>query len=133
MHGFQSNVEGDRAGLSKGKLVIIPLQLSVQGLFTVNDKLIPYVEGGLGYYITRFTIDSSIVNRIEKVKNAFGLHAGVGFTYCLQKNIAVSVNAKYCLVKTSGTWRFFTAQISGDIPGINLNSFLFATGVLFLF
>ncbi len=57
---FQSDVGGDPEALSKGKLSVIPIQLSLQARFPISSRFVPYLLGGGGYYLNRFTVDKEI-------------------------------------------------------------------------
>lgn len=130
--GLQSIIQGDPSGLSKGKLLVVPFHFNLQARFPVSEKITPFIEGGAGYYLVRFTIDPSILNRVEEVRNAAGLHLGGGVYFFIQKNLILKTQLGYSLVKTSGTWRLTTVELSGEISDINLSAFIFSTGLVFL-
>ena len=51
----------DVTKLSKGKLAVMPLQLSLMARFPVGAKIVPYVAAGGGYYLNSFTLDAALV------------------------------------------------------------------------
>ena len=57
---FQSDVEGNPEALSKGKLSVIPIQLSIQARFPISWRFLPYLLGGGGYYLNRINLDKEI-------------------------------------------------------------------------
>lgn len=142
---FQSNVEEDPAALSKGKLSVLPIQLSMQARFPIGDKFVPYVLGGGGYYLNSFTIDKQIADNWnelsfdieEKAKNALGFQFGAGIDYFLNQNIALNADFRYCIAKFKGTWSL-TDQVSGtvvsgNIENLNLNTIILGAGLKFYF
>ncbi|MFQ6083359.1 MAG: OmpW family outer membrane protein [Candidatus Aminicenantia bacterium] len=142
---FQSNVEEDPEALSKGKLSAIPIQLSIQGRFPINNQFVPYVLGGAGYYLNSFTFDEDLTDAWdalgfdieEKVENTTGFHFGAGIDYFFTDNIALNADIRYCIVKTKGSWTI-TDQIGGtetseDLEDLNLNSIMFGVGLKFFF
>ena len=142
---FQSDVEGNPEALSKGKLSIIPIQLSIQARFPIAGQFVPYLLGGGGYYLNRFTLDKEISDSWdalgfdieEKVENAIGYHFGAGIDLFFAKNIALNADIRYCLAKIKGSW-ILTDQIigieaSGNLEDLNLNSLMLGVGLKFCF
>lgn len=139
---FRSIIESDMValgsqGLSNGKLAIFPVQLSLQGRFPLKNQIVPYAVTGIGYYLNNFSLEDKSFNQEEKVKNALGFHLGGGIDYFFKENIALNVDLRYCLVKSSGTWSrrdpVSGARISGEIVKINLNSLMLGVGVKYFF
>lgn len=142
---FQSEVTGAGDSLSAGKLTAMPLQLSLQVRWPVFSQLTLYVSGGGGYYLNKFALDPEVVNDWnalnfdveEKIDNAYGFHAGAGFDFFIVRKIAVNIDFKYCLVKTSGSWtltdRTSSVGTSGDIADINLDAIMLAAGIKIFF
>jgi hypothetical protein len=134
---FQSDVEGDPVSLSKGKLSVMPIQLSIQARFPIAGRLHPYLLGGGGYYLNRFNLDQEIIdawdalgfNLEEKVENAIGYHLGAG--------IALNADARYCIAKIKGSWtltdQIIGTETSGVIENLNLDSLIFGGGLKFYF
>jgi outer membrane protein W len=142
---FQSNVEGDPVALSKGRLSVMPIQVSIQARFPISNRLLPYLIGGGGYYVNKFILDQEIIdawdalgfNIEEKVENAIGYHLGAGIDLFLTKNVALNVDARYCMAKIKGSWtltdQIIGAETSGDLENLNLNSLIFGGGLKFYF
>jgi len=142
---FQSNVEGDPESLSKGKLSIIPIQLSLQARFPAGVKFFPYIGGGVGYYLNTFTLDEDLIEEWdalgfvieEKVENAIGFHFGGGIDLFFTESIALNVDFRYCIAKTTGSWtltdQFSPIEISGDLEKLSLNSIMLGAGLKFCF
>ena len=142
---FQNDVEGSADGLSKGRLSVVPIQLSIQVRLPVTQGFIPYVLGGGGYYLNSFELDGEIVGTWdalgfdveEKIDHSFGYHFGAGFDVFISGNIALSANVRYCLVQAKGSWSL-TDQIGGtstqgSIENLNLNTIIFGAGLKFCF
>ncbi len=142
---FQSDVEGNPEALSKGKLSVIPIQLSIQARFPISWRFLPYLLGGGGYYLNRFNLDREIIDAWdalgfdieEKVENAIGYHFGAGIDLFITKNIALNADIRYFIAKIKGSWTL-TDQIigtenSGSLENLNLNSLIFGGGLKFYF
>lgn len=142
---FQSDVEGDPEALSKGKLSVMPIQISIQARFPISWRFIPYLLGGGGYYLNRFNLDEEITDAWdalgfdleEKVENAIGYHLGAGIDLFITKNIALSADVRYCIAKIKCSWtltdQIIGIETSGDIEDLNLNSLIFGGGLKFYF
>jgi outer membrane protein W len=142
---FQSDVEGNPEALSKGKLSVIPIQLSIQARFPISWRFLPYLLGGGGYYLNRFNLDEEIIDAWdalgfdieEKVENSIGYHFGAGIDLFITKNIALNADVRYFIAKIKGSWTL-TDQIigtenSGSLEDLNLNSLIFGGGLKFYF
>jgi len=135
----------DVSKLSKGKLAVMPLQLSLIGRFPVGAKLVPYVAAGGGYYLNSFTLDASIVKSWddlgfdleEAIDNAFGFHLGAGLDYFVKPNIAVGASVKYCLAKAKGSWtmkdQVSSEETEGTLSDLKLNALVFGVGLKYFF
>ncbi len=142
---FQSAVEGDPEALSKGKLSIMPIQLSIQAKFRISSRLFPYILGGGGYYLNKFDLDEEIIaawdalgfDLEEKVENAVGYHVGAGIDLFITKNIALNADVRYFITQIKGSWtltdQIMGIETSGDIENLNLNSLIFGGGLKFYF
>jgi opacity protein-like surface antigen len=142
---FQSDVEGNPEALSKGKLSVIPIQLSIQAIFPISWRFLPYLLGGGGYYLNRFNLDEEIIDAWdalgfdieEKVENAIGYHFGAGIDLFITKNIALNADVRYFITTIKGSWTL-TDQIigtenSGSLEDLNLNSLILGGGLKFYF
>jgi len=135
----------DATKLSKGKLAVMPLQLSLIGRFPVGAKLVPYVAAGGGYYLNSFTLDAALVQSWdglgidleEAIDNAFGFHFGAGVDYYVKPNIAITAGVKYCLAKTKGSWtmkdQVSSEETTGTLPDLKLNALVFGAGLKYFF
>jgi outer membrane protein W len=142
---FQSNVEGDPEGLSKGKLSMMPIELSLQARFPISGRFVPYLLGGGDYYLNRFALDKEIIDAWsalgfdmeEKMDNFIGYHIGAGIDLFFTENIALNFDCRYCIAKTKGSWiltdQISGAQASGSLENLNLNSLMFGGGLKFCF
>lgn len=142
---FKGNVENDPEALSKGKLTIIPLQLSLLWRFPITKKLTPYVLAGGSYFLNSFTLDSVVVNGwnavgftiAEKVDMTFGFHFGVGLEFALGKALSAVVDMRYCLAKAKGSWSMkdnkSTIEANGTFNNLKLNSVMLAVGLKYFF
>jgi opacity protein-like surface antigen len=131
--------------LSKGKLAVMPLQLSLMARFPVGDKIVPYVAAGGGYYLNSFTLDAAIVKSWddlgidldEAIDNAFGFHFGAGLDFFVNPNIAITAGVKYCLAKTKGSWtmkeQVSSEETTGTLPDLKLNALVFGAGLKYFF
>lgn len=142
---FQGNVEGDPEGLSKGKLTVTPVQLSIQGRFPINDRVIPYLATGGDYYLNSFSIDSEIANSwdalgfdiSEKTENNMGFHFGVGLDFLFSRAVGLNADFKYCLANTKGSWELTdqvsSTKTSGSLEKLKLNPIIFSVGLKYFF
>ena len=143
---FGSGVQGSNEGLSKGKLTVIPIQLSLQGRYPVNEgRLMPYLELGGGYYLNSFAVDSDLVDdweRVgfaleEKVEGAFGFHFGAGLDFFLSRNFSLGLGFKYCLVRMNGSWSLTdnagSTEVTGDLEDLKLSPLTIALRLRFVF
>jgi len=138
-------VEGDPEALSKGKLSVMPIQLSIQARFPISWRFLPYLVGGGGYYLNRFNLDQEITDAWdalgfdieEKVENAIGYHIGAGIDLFISKNIALNADVRYFITKIKGSWtltdQIIGTETSGDLEDLNLNSLVFGGGLKFYF
>lgn len=142
---FQSDVEGDAAGLSKGKLTVMPIQLSIQIRFPANPQFIPYVHGGGGFYMNSFTVDSTVTDDWEglgftieeEVENKIGFHFGAGIDYFFTENIAFNADFRYCIATTKGSWTITdtvgSTSATGSLEDLKLGGIMFGGGLKFCF
>lgn len=131
---FGFSVEGSADGLSKGKLTVIPIQMSLQGRFPVGGgRLTPFLEAGGGFYLNSFAVNAGLAEsweRIgfaleEKVEGALGFHFGAGLDYFLGPNLSLGLGLKYGLAKMKGSWSLTDiaggTEMSGDLGSLDLN------------
>ncbi len=143
---FGSNVEGSEDGLSKGKLTVIPIQLSLQGRFPLSGgRLMPFVELGGGYFLNSFTVDSELAgdwDRVgftleEKVEGSVGFHFGAGLDYFLSRNFSLGFGLKYCLAKMKGSWSLTDiaggTEVGGDLKDLDLSPLMIGIRLRYIF
>lgn len=141
---FRSGVKQSFPLLSKGTIYYVPFQLSF--LWRVPLKrIVPYVSLGGNYYIANFVLDAETYKTWsllgfdigETIRNMFGFHFGAGLDFFLGENIALNIDMKYNVAKTSGTWSMkdllSDVSTSGDIKNIKLNSLFILAGLKLLF
>ncbi len=142
---YQSQLEGSSQGLSRGKLAVFPIFLSLKGRYPLNERLAPYAVIGAGYFFNSFVLCDCIQSEwntvgfdvTEEVENSAGFHVGVGLDYFVMPNFSVNIDIRYLMSKTKGSWSF-TDQIggtavSGSLDDLNLNTLVLGIGVKFFF
>jgi len=143
---FGPTVEPSEEGLNKGKLSIMPIQLSLQGRFPISGgRLMPYVEFGGGYYLNKFTLDGDFAGDWEavgftveeEVKSSIGFHFGGGLDFYVMRNLSIGFGLKYCLAKMDGSWSLTddasSTEASGALEGLKLNPLTFGLRIRFIF
>jgi opacity protein-like surface antigen len=143
---FEPKVEASDEGLSKGKLSILPIQLSLQGRYPLSGgRLMPYLELGAGYYLNNFAVDGDLAGNWErvgftleeKVKSAMGFHFGAGLDFYVIRNLSLGLGFKYCLAKMKGSWSLTdiasSTEVSGDLSGLKLDPIMFGLRVRYIF
>ena len=136
VHYFNTRVNGRPLGLSAGDLSVIPVQLSIQKRFLLQEKTFGYISGGIGYYFTSFSVGDTSMSREETAESTLGFHVGAGVEYFIKKNLALKLDMKYCIASTSGSWSFIdpvTGSESGPIDEIKLDTFLLGIAITFFF
>lgn len=142
--GFKSGVKQSFPLLSKGVISYVPFQLSFIWRVPLK-RIMPYVSLGGNYYITNFVLDAETYNTWsllgfdvgETIKNMFGFHCGAGLDFFLGDNIAINIDLKYNVAKTSVTWYMkdllSDLAASGGTNNIKLNSLFILAGLKFYF
>ena len=142
---FQTNVEASQESLSKGKLSVIPITISIQGRFPTKSHITPYILAGGSYYFNKFYLDNEIISSwngigfdiAEKVENSMGFHFGAGIDFFIIENIALNIDARYYIAESKGIWtladQVSNTEISGDLEKLNLNSIIFGVGLKLYF
>lgn len=142
---YQSGLEGHPEGLSRGKLTVFPFFLTVKGRYPLGERLAPYAVVGIGYYFNSFKLCDCIKNDWaslgfdvkEEVGNSLGFQVGAGCEYFVLPYLAVSLDVRYLLSNSKGSWSFVDqvsgGAVSGDIEDLNLNTLVLGLGVKFFF
>jgi len=147
---FQSAVdepaEADReTALSKGKLAVMPVQLSLVVRFPLSPSLTPYVLAGGGYFLNNYTLDSGVQGDweglgftiSEKIENSIGFHFGVGLDVFMGSKLAIGAVVKYCMSTTKGKWTMNETvskiEASGELKDLKLKPFIVGLGLKYFF
>lgn len=141
----QSEVQENPAGLSKGKITITPIGLSIQGRFPLGKHFVPYIVGGGSYWVNKFTIDANTISPWrtlgfeikEEVENSWGFHFGAGIDFFITKKIAINGDIRYFNVNSKGTWRLSeqitNIEVTNGLENINFSSVMIGMGLKFFF
>ncbi len=112
-HYFKTDVKGDSFEL--GELTVMPLMLTGQFRLTPIGPVIPYVGGGVGYYINEFDESSEAKDKAEvkdiDIDNSLGLHINAGLDWFLTDDFALNLDARYIWTE---------ADIEGEEEGSNV-------------
>jgi outer membrane protein W len=129
---YRVNVKEDALELSVGKLLMVPIQLSLQGHFPLKNNFILYLICGLGYYLNNYSSRAITIPEMdEKVNNSLGIHFGGGVDYFFHKNIALSADLCFCRVEPNVSITYLGERwLMGDV---NLSSFILGIGVKYFF
>lgn len=131
--------------ISKGKLAVIPMQISLMARFPVGAKIVPYVTGGAGYYLNKFTLDRNLVKTWsdlgldlnETIDHAVGYHIGAGLDYFFNPRIAIAANVKYCRFTAKGSWTLTDTGTdivaSGKLSNLKLGAIILGIGMKYAF
>lgn len=141
----QSNTVSSQEGLSKGKLSIIPVLLSLKFRFPIKQLFIPYIGIGGNYSFNKFSIATDTVsawnklgfNIIENVENAIGFSIDAGLDYLITKNVALNIELNYFNVKIEGNWiiedQITDIEESGNLKNSSLNTVFIGGGLRIYF
>ena len=130
-------------GLPAGRLSMFPFRATLRVQMWRFGGAKPYLGGGGGMYITRFTLDSSVVEELARVgfagsvnvDPAFSLHASAGVEW-QRDRLHFGVDVKYVFGKAD-VQSNVVDQVSGDVfretSELKLNGFWIAGGLRFAF
>jgi outer membrane protein W len=142
---FQGAVPGETNGLSKGRLITMPIQLSLQVRIPVGSRIVPYILGGGGYFLNDFKIDSTIASGWsavgftinEDIEGSAGFHFGTGLDFLLSSHVGLNVDVRYSFTAAKGTWKLIdkygVAQETGSLPDLKINPLAAGLGIRFGF
>lgn len=132
---FESSVTASADGLSAGRLALMPLEIAVEARFPLGDgKLAAFGGFGGGFGFTSFTLDSTSAAGwtavgfavAEKVQSTACLCAAAGLEYAVSRTSVLRLEARYRLMKPSGTWSITDLlsgeKISGTLDKLSLDS-----------
>jgi opacity protein-like surface antigen len=109
------------------------------------DKIAPYIEGGIGYYLNSYEIVSTIVDAwnalgftvADGVDPSLGYHAGAGLDFLITNNLAANLDFKYIILNPDGSYSITdqgtSTEATGEIGGINFSTFTVALGIKYFF
>jgi len=142
---FNVNVERDPAGLNKGKLTGMPVQLSFLGRWPIGSHFIPYAAAGFGIHFGSFALDpglTTVWERLgfdveEKIDNGFGWHIGIGSDLHIMKNIVLNGEVRYSVFSAEANWsiteKMTDLNAAGKIEQYDLDFLSFGLGLRYLF
>jgi hypothetical protein len=119
---LDSSVTATTDGLSAGRLGVMPLEIMVEARFPFGDG--PWAAFGAfggGIVLTSFALDSAAAASWtsagfavdEKVKSTACVSAAAGLEYALSETSVLRLEARYRVLKPSGTWSL-TDSLSGE-------------------
>ncbi|MGE5343446.1 MAG: OmpW family outer membrane protein [Candidatus Omnitrophota bacterium] len=133
----------DRAGgAGRGKLSIIPLQLSAQYYFALKKEVVSYVGGGIDLYLLHFSLDQTVSWLSEgfvvkeKIKSRFGYHVGAGVEVMANAGTVIFIDARYAIVTPHGQYAMVDTTTGIETSGtysVHLSPVTIGMGVRFLF
>jgi len=130
-------------GLPLGRLAMFPLRATLRVQMWRFGGAKPYLGGGGGIYLNRFTIDSSVVDDLAEVgfagsvniNPAFGLHAAAGVEW-QRGRTHFGVDVKYAFGKAdvqSNVVDQVTGEVFRETSKLKLNGLWIAGGLRFAF
>ncbi len=142
---FRSEVKGADDGLSRGRLSMTPLMISIQGRYPVKDRFVPYAAVGGTFSFNSFELcqvcsdawEALGTSITESVENVFGWHIGAGLDYHITPSIALNVDVRTHFLISNGTWsmadQLSDVSVSGGLDDLNLNTLVLRFGAKFYF
>jgi outer membrane protein W len=139
--GYQTSVTASGAGLMKGTLAVIPIEMSLKLHVPVSSALELFVAAGGGAYLSRFTQDATAAQTwasvgftpSEKLNTAYGFHVRGGLELALSRSVGLVLEARYATAKADGTWTLTDdmggPSVSGKITGFNLDAVVIGLGL----
>jgi hypothetical protein len=119
---LSSSAAATSDGLSAGRIGLMPLEIMVEARFPLGaGKWAAFGAFGGGFVLTSFTFDSTAAAAwtaagfavVEKVQSTACVSAAAGLEVALSGTSALRLEARYRLMKPSGTWSI-TDLISGE-------------------
>jgi hypothetical protein len=139
---YEKTIAGSPAGLSKGRLAVMPVELMVRLRIPISAGPWSASAGfGGGYYVTRFNLEPATVQGwsnigfalSETLDSTAGLCAALGLEYAVSPTAAIGLDVRYHLAKTQGTWSLVDLggleSVSGKFDSLNLDTVLFGLTV----
>lgn len=131
--------------LFAGETDVTPFLLSFKYILDTESRLLPYVSGGLGYFIVDHTMDPELQNLFrsfgfdynEELENTVGGTAGVGFNFFWDRNMRSALFADYKYVYAQSdiiyTLSVPSAQLYARGQNVQLGGHMFNIGFFFYF
>jgi hypothetical protein len=138
---YQTPVTASAAGLSKGTLAVLPIEMALKVHFPVSSKLELFAAAGGGAYVPQFNPDATATQtwasvgftRTETLDAAFGFHFRGGLEWTVSRGVGLVLEARYATAKANGTWKLTDDRggpsISGTITGLSLDAVVFGLGL----
>jgi hypothetical protein len=132
---YESGVTASADGLSAGRLAVIPFEIGLEFRFPFARSPLTAVAGfGGGYGLPTFTYDAagaSAWNAVgftvaESVAGSVCAGFQAGLEYALSPTSSVLLDARYRLLRSSGTWSLADRKgglsASGALDGLNFDT-----------
>ena len=83
-----------------GEMKQIPIILNARFHFSTNQKVSPYLSGGIGYYINDFDLSDSLSSLLPSgyeldLEDSIGFNLGGGIQFLLNEHFALDLDLKY--------------------------------------
>ena len=130
----KTDTEIKGAGLSPtnlGELKQVPIILNGRFHFSTNQKISPYLSGGIGYYLNDFDLAGAPAGYELDPDNSIGFNLGGGIQFLLNEHFAIDLDLKYIWNKTD-----FDAKAPGvptEEVSVDLDTFYAGVGLKFYF
>jgi outer membrane protein len=119
-----------------GEMKQIPIILNARFHFSTNQKISPYLSGGIGYYINDFDLSDSLSSVLPPgyeldLEDSIGFNLGGGIQFLLNEHFALDLDLKYIWNNTDIEAKapgYSTEEISVD-----LDNFYVGVGLKYFF
>jgi hypothetical protein len=132
---LDSSVTAATDGLSAGRLAVMPLEIMVEARFPLGDgKWAAFGAFGGGLVLTSFSLDANASAAwtaagfavAESVASTACVGAAAGLEYALSGTSVLRLEARYRILKPSGTWSLKDSlsgeAVSGRLDKLSLDS-----------
>jgi len=95
----EASIDFHREEYSNGDVEVftIPIQFSAIVYLPVDWKIRPYAVGGIGWYVTSTSFDSSL-NTSDDTTSEFGIHLGIGAEWELSPSMSLDFDFRYLFI-----------------------------------
>jgi outer membrane protein W len=129
---FKTDIE--EGSFKLGEFTTMPFMLTCQFRLTPMGPIIPYVGGGVGYFINKFDESSEAEENAEvkdiDIDNSLGLHTNAGLDWFLTDNFALNLDAKYLFTEADIEGEEGDSKVTGDI---DFEALTIGSGIKFYF